>query len=86
MLIYTHPKSNHPAILVLAYDASFYLQDEWLDLSEWMSAEKPKSALLVCGALFEYLTCISHLAYFLSYFHDLASVRLVVISQVEEKE
>jgi len=68
-------------MVVLAYDASRHLGDDWWqgpDLIAWMNA--PKSPLMVWGAVFEYLTCVALFCYFLSYLHDLRKVKLWIVS------
>jgi len=70
-------------ILVLLFDMSGHWGDDWFEgphYVSWMAADK--SWLMVAGAGFEYLTCVSLICYFCSYFHDLAYVRLVIVSDI----
>lgn len=68
---------------VLAFDGWLHL-DEGLtwgpSFVSWLTAEKEKSAWMMSGAVCEYLTVASLLCYFISYFHDLAHVQVVVQS------
>jgi hypothetical protein len=66
---------------VLAFDGWLHL-DEGLTwgptIITWLTADKEKSLWMMSGAVCEYLTVASLLCYFISYFHDLAHVRVVV--------
>jgi hypothetical protein len=68
---------------VLAFDGWLHL-DEGLTWGPtfvtWLTAEKEKSAWMMSGAVCEYLTVASLLCYFISYFHDLTHVQVVVHS------
>jgi hypothetical protein len=71
-------------VAVLAFDGWLHL-DEGLawgnSFSTWLTSNKEKSLWMMVGAVCEYLTVASLLLYFLSYFHDLARVRVVVTSE-----